>query len=88
MYMREFFAWKVQWPFRRTEAIRFGKYYFLEGEYHIAHIDYGRLGIDPSPYDGIFLSLASEFRDSTEVTAAEGMVRDNIEGVIARYLTG
>jgi hypothetical protein len=86
--MREFFSWKEHWPFRRTEALRFGKYYFLEGEYHIAHIDYEGLGLDPSPYDGILLSLASEFRDRTEVLAAEGMVRKNIEGVIACYLTG
>jgi hypothetical protein len=86
--MKGFFSWKGQWPFRREKALRFGKYYFLEGEYHIARIDYGRLGLDPSPYDGIFLSLASEFRDRTEVSVAEGMVHDNIEGVIARYLTG
>jgi hypothetical protein len=88
MLMREFFSWKECWPFRRTEALRFGKYYFLEGEYHIARIDYEGLGLDPSPYDGIFLSLASEFRDRTEVSTAEGMVRDNIEGVVKRYLTG
>jgi hypothetical protein len=86
--MREFFSWKEQWPFRRKEALRFGKYYFLEGEYHIAHIDYSRLGLDPSPYDAIFLSFASEFRDRAEVSAAEGMVHKNIEGVIALYLTG
>jgi hypothetical protein len=86
--MKEFFSWKEQWPFRRKEALRFGKYYFLEGEYHIAHIDYEGLGLDPSPYDGILLSLASDFRDKTEVSAAEGMVCKNIEGVIALYLTG
>lgn len=86
--MKAFFSWKGHWPFRRTGALRFGKYYFLEGEYHSARIDYGRLGLDPSPYDGIFLSLASEFSDRIEVLTAEGMVRDNIEGVIARYLTG
>jgi hypothetical protein len=86
--MKDFFSWKERWPFRRTEALRFGKYYFLEGEYHIARIDYGRLGLDPSPYDGILLSLASEFRYRTEVSAAEGMIRDNIEGVVKRYLTG
>jgi hypothetical protein len=86
--MKEFFSWKEQWPFRRKEALRFGKYYFLEGEYHIAHIDYEELGLDPSPYDGIFLSLASEFRDRAEVSTAEMMVNENIKGVIALYLTG
>ncbi|MBN1254974.1 MAG: hypothetical protein JXA50_06845 [Deltaproteobacteria bacterium] len=87
-FMKEFFSWKEQWPFRRKEAFRFGKYYFLEEEYHIAHIDYRGLGLDPSPYDAIFLSFASEFRDKTEVSAAEEMVRKNIERVIALYLTG
>ncbi len=86
--MQEFFSWKEHWPFRRKEALRFGKYYFVEGEYHIARIDYEGLGLDPSPYDGIFLSLASEFGDRAEVSAAEEMVRKNIEGVIALYLTG
>jgi hypothetical protein len=86
--MKEFFSWKEHWPFRRKEALRFGKYYFLEGEYHIARIDYEGFGLAPSPYDGILLSLASEFRDRLEVSAAEEMVRKNIEGVIALYLTG
>jgi len=85
--IREFLSWKEHWPFRRKEALRFGKYYFLEGAYNIARIDYEKLGRIPSPYDGIFLSLASEFRDGAEVSAAEGMVRKNIEGVIACYLT-
>jgi hypothetical protein len=86
--MHEFFSWKEHWPFRRREALRFGKYYFVEGEYHIARIDYEKLGLDPSPYDGILLSFASEFRDRSEFSAAEGMVRKNIEGVIECYLTG
>jgi hypothetical protein len=86
--MKDFFSWKELWPFRRKEALRFGKYYFLEEEYHIARIDYEGLGIDPSPYDAIFLSFASEFRDKAEVSAAEEMVRKNITGVISLYLTG
>ena len=86
--MKEFCSWKEHWPFRRKEALRFGKYYFLEGEYHIARIDYEGLGLNPSPYDGILISLASEFREGAAVSAAEEMVRKNIEGVIALYLTG
>jgi hypothetical protein len=86
--MQEFLSWKEHWPFRRKEALRLGKYYFLEGKYRIARIDYEGLGLDPSPYDGILLSLASEFMDRAEVSAAEGMVRKNVEGVIAGYLTG
>jgi hypothetical protein len=86
--MQEFFSWKEHWPFRRKEALRFGKYYFVEGDYQIAHIDYEGFGLDPSPYDGILLSLASEFMDRSEVATAEEMVRKNIEGIIALYLMG
>ena len=86
--MKEFFSWKEHWPFRRKEALRFGKYYFLEGEYHIAHIDYEGLDLDPSTYDGILISLASDFRDKAAVSAAERLVRKNIEGVIELYLMG
>lgn len=86
--MNEFFSWKEHWPFRRTEALRFGKYYFVEEEYHIAHIDYEGLGLDPSPYDDILLSLASEFRDRSEVCIAEEMVRKNVEGVVESYIMG
>jgi hypothetical protein len=83
--MQFFFSWKEQWPYRRNEALRFGKYYFVEAEYHIAQIEYERLGLKPSPYDGIFLSLASEFEQKDEVVKAEKLVRDNIEKVIALY---
>ena len=86
--MQSFFSWKEQWPYRRHEALRFGKYYFVEAEYHIAHIEYERLGLEPSPYDGIFLSLACEFKEKDEVLAAEGLVRDNIEKAIALYVGG
>lgn len=84
--MGEFFLWKETWPFRRQEALRFGKYYFLAEEYHIARIDYEGLGIDPSPYDGIFLSFATEFKERKEVASAERMVRGNIERVVELYL--
>ncbi|OGP52952.1 MAG: hypothetical protein A2Y65_05250 [Deltaproteobacteria bacterium RBG_13_52_11] len=86
--MGEFFSWKEAWPFRQQEALRFGKYYFLEGEHHLARIDYGKIGIDPSPYDGIFLSFASEFKEGKEISTAEEMVKGNIEQAVALYLTG
>jgi hypothetical protein len=83
--MKEFCSWKEHWPFRRKEALRFGKYYFLEGEYHIARIDYEGLGLAPSPYDGILLSLTSTFESKDEVLAAHELVRENIEQAVALY---
>jgi hypothetical protein len=86
--MQSFFSWKERWPYRRYEALRFGKYYFVEAEYHIVHIDYERLGLEPSRYDEILVSLASEFEEKDEVLAAQELVRENIEKAIALYVTG
>jgi hypothetical protein len=86
--MEQFFSWKEAWPYRRMNSLRFGKYYFLEGEHYIARIDYGKIGIDPSPYDTIFLSFASAFKEGEEVLAAEEMVRANIEKAVALYVRG
>jgi hypothetical protein len=83
--MQSFFSWKEAWPYRRDEALRFGKYYFVETEYRIAQIAYEQLGLEPSPYDGILLSLASEFEKKDDVVAAEELVRDNIAEVIELY---
>jgi hypothetical protein len=88
MIMQSFFSWKEQWPYRRHDALRFGKYYFVETEYHIVHIDYRKLGLEPSRYDGILLSLASEFEAKDEVLAAQELVQENIENAIALYVTG
>jgi len=85
LVMQSFFSWKDQWPYSRNEAQRFGKYYFVEAEYHIARIDYDRLGLTPSLYDAILLSLASEFEKKDEVLAAEKMVRENIQTAISLY---
>jgi hypothetical protein len=85
LVMQSFFSWKEEWPYRRNEALRFGKYYFVEAEYRIAQIEYERFGLEPSPYDGIFLSLVSEFEQKDDVLAAEKMIRDNITTVIALY---
>jgi hypothetical protein len=83
--MQSFFSWKEEWPYRRNEALRFGKYYFVEAEYRIAQIEYEQFGLKPSPYDGIFLSLVSEFKQKDEVLAAEKLVQANIAEVIMLY---
>jgi hypothetical protein len=86
--MQSFFSWKEQWPYRQHEALRFGKYYFVEQEYHTVHIEYERLGLEPSSYDGILISLASAFEKKEEVLAARELVRENIEKAIALYIQG
>jgi hypothetical protein len=82
---REFFAFKVSWPFRSEAANRFGKYYFDGSQYMISRIDYASLGRERSRFDAIFLSLCSEFRDGTQVGRAEDMIQANIDAFAARY---
>ena len=61
-------------PLRDTTRPRFGKYYFVGEEYDIDHIDYAALGASVSPWDPIFLSLASFFRSAQEVGMANAML--------------
>jgi len=71
---RSFFALKIDWPFRTGEDGRFGKYCLTEDEYREARIPYRDLGVRPSRYDTILLSLASRFSSADELAAAEALV--------------
>ena len=77
----EFFELKLNWPFASKEP-RLGKYYFTEREYRVARIDYEkRWKFKPSRFDGILVSLSSEFHSETEVREAEAV----IEGMVQRF---
>lgn len=82
---RAFFSFKTDWPFRSEAANRFGKYYFDGSQYMINHIDYEALGCERSPFDRIFLSLCSEFRDREEVERGETLIEENIESFRRAY---
>lgn len=82
---REFFHWKVSWPFRSRETNRLGKYYFDGSQYMISYIDYGKLGREVSSLDRIFLSLSSEFRDACEIDEAEKLIMGNIHRFVDVY---
>ena len=69
-----FFELKTTWPFRDTTRPRFGKYYFVGEEYDIDRIDYAALGTPASPWDPVFLSLASYFRSAKEVDVANSLL--------------
>ncbi len=79
---RRFFALKLNWPFRSPEDNRFGRFYFDGTQHMIRPIDYAALGCECSCYDGVFLSLASVFRNRRELDQAEGMIRDNVEALV------
>jgi len=67
---RKYVGFKERWPFARNPN-RFGKYYFVNSEYPIYKIDYQSLASEPSKYDKILNSLASEFRSRSELVSAE-----------------
>jgi len=81
----EFFALKVNWPFRSPEVHRFGKYYFDGSQYMINYIDYKKFNRPYSPFDHIFLSLSSEFKNGEEIDQAEEIVRHHIYRFIQAY---
>jgi hypothetical protein len=78
---RRFFALKLTWPFRSPDDHRLGRFYFDGSQYMIRPIDYAALGMERSRYDGIFLSLSSEFHDRRELCRAEDMIRGNVEAL-------
>jgi len=78
---RRFFEYKLVWPFRSAQVNRFGRFYFDGSQHMIRPIDYAALGCERSRFDGIFLSLSSEFRNPEELREAEGMMRENIQAL-------
>ena len=69
-----FFRLKETWPFAKKEN-RFGKYSFSKAEYNIEReVAKGRFNIPPSPYEKIFLSLASDFKLKGEASRADEII--------------
>jgi len=81
----DFFSLKISWPFRSTDANRFGKYYFDGSQYMISHIDYDALGCERSKFDKIFLSLTSRFETPEELRRGEAIIQENIDKFITCY---
>jgi len=82
---RAFFSFKTEWPFRSEAVNRFGKYYFDGSQYMINFIDYEALGAKRSPFDRIFLSLCSEFKNREGLRRGEVMIAENIEAFRRAY---
>lgn len=83
--LRRYCSLKAGWPFRDTQRPRFGKYYFVGEEYAIARIDYASLGAQASPYDAIFLSLASSFKNGDELDRAHLVIDKIVEDFCRGY---
>ena len=80
--LRDYFALKGAWKFTSSGS-RLGKYYFSQAEYRIARIDYEKnWDMRPSPFDTIFVSLASAFNTEEEVLEAEAIIEEKIRRFI------
>jgi hypothetical protein len=82
-----FFELKISWPFRSRAVNRFGKYYFEGSQYMIHFIDYEKLGCERSRYNAVFLSLASEFTNVSEVAKAGQLIESHIKNFSVLYST-
>jgi len=83
--LRDFFELKISWKFL-SKTGRLGKYYFSEAEYRIARLAYKeKWEMQPSPFDTIFLSLASAFESEDDVREAESIIEEKIRYFIDVY---
>jgi hypothetical protein len=81
--LHDYFQLKETWKFS-SRAGRLGKYYFSRAEYHIARIDYEKnWDVKPSRFDKILVSLASEFKTPGDIAAAELVLDDKINALVA-----
>jgi len=83
--LRGFFMLKEHWKFSAKRKV-LGKYFFSQGEYYTARIEYEkRLGIRRSPFDRILVSLSSEFSRAAEVEEAEAIIDGYLRWFVAAY---
>lgn len=83
--LRDYFQLKESWKFS-SRGGRLGKYYFSRAEYHIARIEYEkRRQMKPSRFDKILVSLASEFKTPADIAAAELLLDEKINALVAEY---
>ncbi len=83
--LQDYFKLKESWKFIAPGS-RLGKYYFSRAEYCIARIEYEKnWKMKPSRFDKILLSLASQFKTAEDVIAAELIIEEKINAMIAAY---
>ena len=83
--LRDFFRLKEHWKFSSGSHM-LGKYYFSQGEYYSARIEYEkRTGSRRSPYDRILVSLSSDFRRAEDLAEAEAIIDGHLTRFISAY---
>jgi hypothetical protein len=83
--LRDFFRLKEHWKFAAGTNM-LGKYYFSQGEYYTARIEYERrLGVRRSPFDHILVSLSSEFTSAGDLQEAEALIDGHLRRFVEAY---
>lgn len=83
--LRNFFRLKERWQFSSGKQM-LGKYYFSEGEYRCARIDYEkRWGMGPSSFDRILVSLSSAFTSREDLRRAEAIIEEHLGRFVKAY---
>lgn len=83
--LRDFFRLKENWKFASKKSM-LGKYYFSEGEYHCARIDYERRWkLRRSPFDRILVSLSSDFKRAEDLEEAEAVIEQHLQRFCNAY---
>jgi len=82
--LRELFGAKLTWPYHGPGWKGPGNYFFNDGLYLPAPIDYDRIGARPSEHDRVLRELSSSFESAAQLAQAESLV----EGLVSRVLGG
>lgn len=72
--VRDFFALKLDWPFRSRPGIGLCNYFFEDRLYPKPPLNYEAIGTPPSRYDTILRELLSSFDSAEELLRAEALL--------------
>jgi hypothetical protein len=77
--LADLFALKLSWPYRGPGWKGPANYFFNDGLYPRAPIDYGRISAPASAFDPILRGLGSSFASPHELVAAETLIETKLD---------
>jgi hypothetical protein len=80
--LRELFGVKIDWPYHGPGWKGPGNYFFNDGLYLPAPIDYERINTRASVHDAILRELFSVFESAAQLAAAEARIEDLLSRVV------
>ena len=83
--VRDFFQWKLSWPFQPSTPDRFGKYLFRGEHYEEIRIPYHEWHRKRSPYHSILAALGSEFSTPQELDQANALIESGVTDFVRTY---